>query len=214
MSEDKKASGQTEVVSDNQEQEQSTVTAEKSVKEDKVSYDTYKKVLAEAKKAKELAKQYEEKVQEFEQSQMQSSGKQNELIESLRKQLTEKEKSIVEFKTNYAKRLLTSAVEAEGTKHGCVDTDLLLKSMDLNAIEFGDDFSVNMDDVQREVAAVVNKKPFLFTKKVGGINDVNPKVNKESLNGKKDISKMSLNDQIALIAKATAAGNFTQGLKK
>lgn len=49
MSEDQKASGQSEITSGDKENQQT----ESQVKEDKVSYDTYKKVLAEAKAAKE-----------------------------------------------------------------------------------------------------------------------------------------------------------------
>jgi hypothetical protein len=206
MSEDQKPSGQSEVTSGDKENQQT----ESQAKEDKVSYDTYKKVLAEAKAAKEKAKVLESEVQKFSQSEMQAQGKQAELIESLRKQVGDKDGQLKDFKKNYAFKLLTAAVEAEGAKHGCVDTDLLLKSMDLNAIEFGDDFSVNGTDIQREVTSVVGKKPYLFNKKISSVNDVNPKVNKESLNGKEDLSKLSLAEKIKKVAEMSASGIYNK----
>ena len=208
MSEDQKASGQSEVTSGDK--EINTTTNDTQVKEDKVSYDTYKKVLAEAKAAKEKAKALEADVQKYSQSEMQAQGKQAELIESLRKQVADKAEEVKSFKSNYAYKLLTAALEAEGAKHGCLDTDLLLKSVDINAIEFGDDFSINTTDLQREVASVVGKKPFLFSKKVSSINDVNPKVNKESLNGKEDLNKLTLEQKLKRVAEMSASGVFNK----
>jgi len=209
MPEDTKASGQADQVTSGDEIKETI--KETPVKEDKVAYDTYKKVLSEAKAAKEKAKALEAEVQKYTQAEMQTQGKSNELIESLRKQVGEKDTQIKDFKKNYAYKLLTAAVEAEGAKHGCVDTDLLLKSMDLNAIEFGDDFSVNSTDIQREVTSVIGKKPYLFSKKVSGINDVNPKLDKQSLNGKDDdFSKLSLADKIKKVAEMSANGVYNK----
>ena len=42
------------------------------------------------------------------------------------------------------------------------------------------------------------------------VNDVNPKVNKDSLNGKEDMSKLSLADKIKKVAELSASGVYNK----
>ena len=79
------ASGQAEAVSD-----ESVETKETQQAKDQVSYDTYKKVLSEAKSAKAKKAELEAELQKVRQSELEVKGQDKQLIESLRKQLAEK----------------------------------------------------------------------------------------------------------------------------
>jgi hypothetical protein len=206
MSEVEKASGQDQVASGDEINQQS----EQQIRDDKVSYETYKKTLAAEKKAKERAKELESKLTQYEQADLESKGKQAELIESLRKQLSEKEKKVSDMLSNFAFQSLTKAVEVESKLHGCIDPEAALKFIDLNAIEIRDDFTANSEDVKRAISDIKQKKPYLFQKPVPSVKDAMPGVNKDDLNGKKDLSKMSLDEKLKLLAEATAGGMFAK----
>lgn len=170
MSEDtSKASGQSQsdgVESDDQTQVQPNT--------DKVSYDTYRKVLSEAKKAKASRAELEAELQGYKQKELEQKGESNQLIESLRKQLAEREASEKKMRENFAFNSFKSTVEALGAKHGCLDNEILLKSIDISAVEMSDDFSFNAEDLEREIAQLASKKSYLFQKKVPKVNDAAP----------------------------------------
>lgn len=201
---DQVASGQVEGSSGTESNQDQTQQS----KEDKVAYETYRRTLSEAKKAKQSAAELASELEKYKQSELETKGKQSELIDSLRKQLAEKDQAARKFKEDFAFQSLKTAAIAEGAKHGCVDYDLLLKAMDLSSVEVQDDFTINPDDLSRVVNDVVTKKPFLFKKQITAPKDVIP-------SSKVDTKEkpMSLQDKIKKLAEISAGGgikNFKQ----
>lgn len=186
------ASGQTESVSD-----ETVESTETQKAKDQVSYDTYKKVLAEAKKAKAVKAELEAELQKVKQAELEVKGQDKQLIESLRKQLADRENQERKMKEHYAFNSFKNSVSALGAKHGCIDNEVLLKSVDINSIEMNDDFTFNEADLEREIAAVASKKSYLFQKKVPTAKDGVPSM------PKKETKKLSIDE----MAKALASMN-------
>jgi hypothetical protein len=161
---------------------------------DQVSYETYKKVLAEAKKAKAAKAEYEAELQKLKQVELEQKGQDKQLIESLRKQLADKDMSERKMKEHYAFNSFKNSVAALGAKHGCVDNEILLKSVDINSIEMNDDFTFNEADLEREIAQLASKKSYLFQKKVPKVADAKPVMPKA------ENKKMSIDDMAKALA--------------
>lgn len=185
MSEQDKDSVQSDVVSD--------AADTQAAKVDQVSYDTHRKLLGEKKKLQADFEAAKAELDKKSQSEMEQKGEEKKLIDSLRKQLAEESKKNLDVKTNYTMKSLEASLAAEGARQGCQDNDVLIKLIDMNTVEINDDFTVNAEDLQRAVAEVAKKKAYLFQKKVAGVRDVIPAVDKAALNGntKKPFNQMN-----------------------
>lgn len=181
-----------------------------SKKEDKVSYETHRRLLGEKKKMQAEFEAMKSELDKKHQAEMEQKGEEKKLIDALRKQLAEKDKALIDVKTNYTFRSLESSLMAEAVKQGCVDTELLLKAIDINSIEINDDLSINQDDLKRAISDVAAKKPILFKKKVGEVKDGVPRVNKDDLNNKVDFSKLPLAEKIKKMAELSAQGGYAK----
>lgn len=180
-------------------------------KEDKVSYDTYRKTLSEAKSAKEKTKALEAELEKLRQAELEAKGKDKELAESLRKQLEQEKAEKNKIKQDFAFQIYTKAVKAELSKAGALDEDLLINAIDINAVGINDDFTFNEDDIKREVANLAAKKPKLFQKKAPSVKDGTPKnVDSKELNGQMDLSKMTLAQKMQKLAELTANGSYSK----
>jgi len=204
--EDQVTSGETQGSSGTDES-QSQSSAE--VTQDKVDYGTFKKVLGEKKKTQEELKVMKDKLTKLEQADLESKGKQSELIESLRKQLQDKDQQFEKVKQNFAFNLYSKAVKNELEKTGAIDSDLMLGQIDVNSIQMNDDFTFNEDDIKREVMNLSIKKPKLFQKKIVDVKDGTPKTS-ANVNGGLDLSKMKLADKMKLLSEMTSKGAFNK----
>lgn len=183
-------------------------SSSESAAQDKVDYGTFKKVLGEKKKTQEELKAMKEKLTKLEQADLESKGKQTELIESLRKQLQEKDSQFEKVKQNFAFNLYSKAVKSELEKTGAIDPDLMLSQIDVNSIQMNDDFTFNEDDIKREVSNLSTKKPKLFQKKIVDVKDGVPKASGNT--GGLDLSKMKLQDKIKLLSELSSKGAFNK----
>lgn len=168
-------------------------TSQQSAK-DQVSYDTYKKVLSEAKAAKAKKAELEAELQKVKQSELEVKGQDKQLIESLRKQLADREAAERKMKEHYAFNSFKNTVASLGTKHGCVDVEMLLKAVDINSVEMNDDFTFNEADLEREISQLATKKSYLFTKKVPTVKDGVPST------PKKETKKLTIDEMAKAIA--------------
>lgn len=152
--------------------EDNQVPAEQDPKPNTVAYDSYKKVLAEKKKAQADKDELARKLKEYEDEKLAAQGKSNELNESLRNQLKEEKEQKMKIVGAFAEKTVKASIEAEAKKQGCVDTELLIKAVDMGALEVNtDDFTVNQDDLSRQLDAVKTKHPWLFNKGGPKLND-------------------------------------------
>jgi len=146
---------------------------------DSVAYDTYRKVLSEKKKVQEQLAELAKERDAANQNKLQAEGKKDEVIEALRKQMAEKDKTL-ETKTNaYAWNVVSAQIKSELAREGCVNPDKALRLIDkeeLAGIEVSDDYLVNIEDLKRVVDKVrtENADIRLFNKSAS-VKDLNPK---------------------------------------
>lgn len=175
----------------------SDTTQEKPVvgtESDKVAYTTYKKVLGEKKAVAEKVNNLEAELNKYKQAEMESTGKQSELIESLREQLNEKESALKKTNASFAWKAVSSNIKEAAVREGCVNPEKLIKLLDesdLKALEVGEDYKVNPDDLKRliENAKKEHADIGLFKGSNFKVNDVTPKIVTAK---KKNINEMSV----------------------
>lgn len=167
-----------------------------------------KRLLAETKKAKEESRVAKAEVEKFRQAELESKGKDKELVESLRKQLSDKDNETKSMKQNFAFNLYSKAVTHELDKAGAIDPDLLLGQIDINSVEMNDDFTFNLDDIKREVLNLVSKKPKQFQKRVVEVRDGIPKKVESSTTT--DLSKMTLAQKMQKLSELTTQGAYNK----
>jgi len=185
MSEESKVGGaQPESTASGVEQEVVSEQVQVQSTKDSVAYDTYKRTLAEAKKAKARAAELEEKTIALEQDKLASEGKKDELIASLKEELTQTKGKV----GNLAFSNLQSQLETEAAKFGCVNPDLLAKAVDLTAVDIDkESLRGDSDEIKSLVEEAKQKHPYLFAKSAPKFEDPTPGVGSLKL----DTSKMT-----------------------
>jgi hypothetical protein len=135
-----------------------------------------KKLLGEKKKVQSENDELKKRLQEFEQKDLESKGKQSELIDSLRKDLRLKEEKLSQTIQTYSQGIVSGKLREELVKQGCLDVDLLVGSINLKEIEVDPDnnWSVNQDDLQRVVQEKIQKHQTLFRKSAPKVIDGKP----------------------------------------
>lgn len=169
---------------------------------DKVAYDTYSKVLGEKKRVAEENLRLKTDLEKLKQKELELTGKDRELVESLRKQLTDAEEVRKKERSAFAYTTLAAQLESAARGMGCVHPDLVMKTADLSAIQVNDDFTVNHEDLKRVLETTQAKYPELFKKKVEPPRDGVPGSGQSFANGKTDLSKMTV-EQIKSLARST-----------
>lgn len=189
--EEKKASGDSDIVSND----------DKGRTEDSVSYESHRKLLIEKKNLQARFQKLESELEGFKQSDLEAKGKQTELIESLRNQLSETKKESQEIRSKFAWNTLRSQIEREAINQGCINTNAFVKLMskdDFNSIEVDDNFNVNSDDLKRIVEK--NKADYkdigLFKKEKVNVNDISTNETKAP---PKPLTELSKDELIQLL---------------
>lgn len=145
---------------------------------DLVAYETYRKTVDAEKKAKQKNDELARKLKEYEEKEMAAQGKTQELVDSLRTSLKDKETKFEKVVGSFAYQAVASSIKAEAIKQGCLDVDLLLKAGvdEFSKIEVDAEngFSVNGDDLKRFFEATMTKHPMLFKRAGARIHDMAP----------------------------------------
>lgn len=192
---------ETNQVSDQQPQVDSVEQVEQ--KRDAVAYETYRRTLSEAKKAKARAAEQEALIAKLQQEKMEAEGNKDALIDSLRKQKAEVESQLKESRDKFAYRSVSEQIKREALAQGCKKPDVLMQLLsedDWNSLEVGEDYSVNGDDLKRVIES--SKKRFediaLFGKSSANVQDVVP--TKVEPSKTRNVSEMSLEEKSRALA--------------
>lgn len=181
-----------------------------SANKDTVSYDSYRKLLSEAKKAKEeLAVLKAEKDTQY-QSQLAEQGKFKEIAEKLQKELKQKDDEVKKKEMFFAHQNLKQSVFRYAKELGAIDETAakqiftVAKSEGLlDTVEVKDDYSVNDDQIKNALVDLQKKSPWFFQKKADPPKDV---VMGSSSSGSlpKDLTKLDYDKliELAKIAKS------------
>lgn len=210
MSETDQVAGGDNIEASGQDTKQEEVQTEKGYPKHFVD-----KVLGEKKKAMAELDELRRKASELENEKLESQGKQSELIDSLKKQVAERDQKLNQKTAQYAQNVIFSAIKAEAVRQGCIDPEALIKLADMNSLEVDTEtFTVSQEDLNRLITNMATEKAYLFKKQVPGIKDATPGVSKDDLNGKVDLSKLTLAQRAEMLAKASAAGDYQKKTAK
>jgi len=135
-------------------------------KKDVVAYDTYRKTLSEAKKAKELLEAERAEKQKLLDEKLASEGKKDELLESYKKKLSEYESKTKKVVGSFSQRVLTAAISQEAAREGCVNVGDLIALSDMGELveSMDDEFNVDGEKVKELVARAKKERAYLFNK--------------------------------------------------
>lgn len=174
--------------------DQRTASGSEDQTKDKVAYETYKRTLSEAKKFKSETAELRAKVEQYEQSQLEEQGKYRELNEKLRKEKEEIFRQKKELEASIANERIRSQVDTKARELGCIDTEMLMKAMDVEGLDVVDGYKVSEQSLEMVLNEVKEKKPYLFSKPAPKIHDGTPNTTVD--NGVKPIvtSDMSIDD--------------------
>jgi hypothetical protein len=174
-------------------------------KEDLIPYSTYKKALTEKKNVQAKIAEYEEKLKQFQQKDLEQTGKERELIDSLRKQNEELSGKLNKTQQNFAWNTLTNTIKSKAIAQGLKPekADKLIRFLDdddLNSIEVDGSFNVNEQDLGRVLEKVKSEVPEFFTAghKMADRVPSQPNVTAKSI---KDMSNEEIKEAIARLGK-------------
>jgi hypothetical protein len=117
-------------------------------------------ILSDLKKERDKRRELETKFQELERQKLEAEGKKDELIQSYKKQLDGyKQQVAISIKSKVEDQIAMKAKDL-----GCVDTELLLKTVDVNSVEVDStSFKItDPDSVALMIDQVRKSKPYLF----------------------------------------------------
>lgn len=165
-----------ENVNENQVDSTSEASSPEERKQDQVSYESFRKSVEAEKRARERAQALEAELEAKKNAELESQGKHEEIIESLKTKLYKTESTLKEEREKYLWNNVTSTVKTEAMKHGCTNPDKLVKLLDK------DDFSMlqaeNGNIMPQSIAALMDKakkeNDFLFTGAAIKVNDSIP----------------------------------------
>lgn len=161
MSDDLKGSSGTPVVEASGSDSETVQPKDKDV----VAYDTYRKVLSEAKKAKEALEVMNSERQKLLDEKLTSEGKKDELLGSREKKIQELEGKLKKVVGAFGHKSLATVFSQEATKEGCVNVSDLLSLSDLSGVEVDEDFNVNADQVKELIQRAKKERGYLFSQK-------------------------------------------------
>lgn len=184
-------------VNQNQVDSNSEASSVEEKKQDQVSYESFRKSVEAEKRARERAQTLEAELEGKKQAELESQGKHEEIIESLKSKLFKTESTLKEEREKYLWNNVTSTVKTEAVKHGCTNPDKLVKLLD------NDDFSMlqaeNGQIMPQSIAALMDKakreNDFLFSKPAVRVNDAIPD-NRPAVQREKGINEMNANEKL------------------
>ncbi|HNC40323.1 MAG TPA: hypothetical protein PK522_00915 [Nitrosomonas sp.] len=146
---------------------------------DSVAYDTYRKVLGEAKSLKAKLAEYETKEAEREQSILAEQGKLKEALDLSIKKQKELEANLSAKDKAFAKKVFTKEVESVALQLGARKEALedIVKVGDWSSVEIDEDFTINQEQLKASLANLAKSKPFYFVGNPKAPSDVSTAAN-------------------------------------
>lgn len=178
-------------------------SADTSDKKDTVAYDTYKKAVSEAKKAKEQVAVMLAAEESRKQQELSDQGKYKEMVDKLQKDLKAKDDETKRKDAYFVQSNLRSAIskyakEFGATEQSADDVFEVAKSKGLlGSIEVKEDYSINEDQVKSALSELQKKSPWFFQKSAQAPKDVSMGAGSGGVT-QKDLTKMTYDELIAL----------------
>ena len=171
-------------------------------KHDGIAYDTYKRTVSQYKTASAENTELKSKLRELEDERLESQGKKDEVIASLRQRLSESEAKRKQDRESYTWNVVGAQVKAELAAKGVKNPDKAFKyaraahENDLKTLEVNENFEVSKEDLSRFADSFLNDNQDMgFVSRVG-VDDITPGRVEITKDGDKPTSKMS-DDELA-----------------
>lgn len=150
-----------------------------------VAFESYKKAVSEAKNAKERARQLEEELRARENKELEEKGQYQQLVEQMRKELTETKSTLQKERESFLWSKVESAVSTEAVKHGCTDPKKLIRLLDESDFTLlkSDNGQIQNETLSQLIDKAKKENGFLFKQPAVQINDTIP------VNGEPKLSK-------------------------
>lgn len=159
-----------------------------------VSRSTYKKTVAEAKRAKEKLRKIAEENEALKAKALEGETNKDEKIKSLSKALADSAKRNKELMGSTVKKALSDQVKAEAAKAGCLHPDKVMRLIDLSDVDV-DSETLEADSglIAEKLTDLRKEMPQLFKKAAPKINGKMPKGDggEDDVQQKEDLSKLT-----------------------
>lgn len=170
------------VVDDNNQENQSP-KADGNTGEQSVKYETYDKVMRKLKSTEQRLAEMEEEKSKFEQAKLEAEGNKDQLIDTLRKDITERKLREKQIVGSIALSQGRNALVDEAVKAGCNSVDAISKILegDLQGLEYDSDFKPDREQIRLLIEESRKKYPTLFSKDAPKTanHNINPNSNKK-----------------------------------
>jgi hypothetical protein len=196
MTQDTKAeSGQSANESVSSQSEQAPIEVNRSPEE----YARRVKELANENERRKLReRELQAKLDSIEKERLEAQGKFQEIAEKEREKARQLEDELKKTHAKFAYQSVTSQIESEALKAGCVDTKAFLKLIDLTEVEVDDDFRVNGQALKAMIEKEAKEKAYLFQKQAASVKDL-PPASSTAAFATKSIRDMSIDEKMALL---------------
>lgn len=171
-----------------------------ATKEDKVSYDSFRKSVEAEKNARKRAQDLESKLQEFERRDMEAKGQYEKLVQQLKEENESLKTNVKKERETYLWERVTSGIKTEAMKAGCQSPEKLIKLLDKNDFETlqadADGYNLKQESLSALIEKAKKENSFLFSAPQVKINDASPSARVETYK-EKPMSAMSKEEILA-----------------
>lgn len=133
-----------------------------------------RELLAKLKEKSEAEQKLKEQLEAIEQEKLVQSGKKDELIDTLKKQIRERDERLKSVTQTFAFKSVDQQVADAAREMGCTKPEMVKKLADLSNVTVNDDFSVDRDALKLALEKVKEDLPELFRKNPSAPRDGTP----------------------------------------
>ena len=188
MSTESKANGQSDEQTNGELNNQESTTD--AVKNPDAVLKKNRELLAKLKEKSEAEQKLKEQLEQIEQDKLAQSGKKDELIDSLRKQIRERDEKLKTVTQTFAFKTVDQQVVDAARDMGCTKPEMIKKLADLSGVTVSDDFSVDRDALKLALEKVKEDLPELFKKTPSAPRDGTPAAIMQT----NEVGKMSIKE--------------------
>lgn len=163
--------------------------------EDKVAYESYRKLLNEKKSRDQRLQEMEQKLKSYEESELERKGEFEKLLSQLKEENSKLKSTLQEKDRKYIMNKVHSAIKEKAVAAGCKAPDKLLRLLDddkVNGLEVDDNYNVVESSVEYLINEAKKENDFLFKRSNANVQDGNPVSEPVVKTPESDLSKLSM----------------------
>ncbi|RKZ91680.1 MAG: hypothetical protein DRQ40_09595, partial [Gammaproteobacteria bacterium] len=161
-----------------------------------VQYDTYRRVVGKLKSKEQDMLDMKEQINSLRNEKLEADGNKDQLIESLRKEVTETKTKLRTTVGSVARSQAMKAIVNEAVNAGCNSPEVVERflSSEIENLTFDEDFNPDAEQVRELVEDAKKKAPVLFSKEAPRLANHNTTQSGGTAGQAKDVKKMSIDE--------------------